>query len=363
MAKVLIVIARLNVGGTSRYIEELFKGLTREGHEVLVATGFVQGSEREDSVVSRIEIVRVKSLGRKISLVKDIRSLLELKRIIGDFDPDLIYTHTFKAGALVRILKPKSPIIHAYHGHLIEEPELSGFRIRIVMAIERKLANRARILVTVGEKVGKELLQAGVGRSEQYLSIPPGVHPLKLIEKVKAREILGIGGDSRVIVGWLARVETVKGPRRVLQLAQEFPEVIFLLSGGGGLVDEMKIEAPENLKVLGWQSPEVVWSACDIAISTSDNEGMPVALIEAQLAGLPIVALDAGAISEVISDGESGYVFNNLNRDYFEALRRLIQNEKLRRKMGEAGRIRAMKLFNPENLIRDHLEAIERLQP
>jgi len=179
MAKVLVVIARLNVGGTAQYIGELAKNLARNGHEVLVATGYVQGAEIEDEVASEIPIARIKDLGRKVVPLKDLRARAVLKRLIREFKPDFVYSHTFKAGFLVRTLKLSVPVVHAFHGHLIDEPELAGIRVKVVMALERWLAPKAKYLVTVGERVARELVEEGVGTREQYISIAPGVHPLQ----------------------------------------------------------------------------------------------------------------------------------------------------------------------------------------
>ena len=149
MPKVLIVIARLNVGGTAQYIGELVKGLTGSKYEVLVATGHVQGAEVEDQVVSEMPIVRIPSLGRRISPLNDWRARADLKRVIKDFQPDLIYSHTFKAGLISRSIKDAIPRVHAFHGHLLSEPELQGWKSRVVVWLERWLAPKSKLLVTV----------------------------------------------------------------------------------------------------------------------------------------------------------------------------------------------------------------------
>lgn len=361
MARVLIVIARLNVGGTAQYVGELAKELGKCGHEVLVATGHVQGAEIEDRIVSEIPLRRIPSLGRKISLLEDLKARSDLKRVIWEFSPDLIYSHTFKAGALVRSLSLKVPVVHAFHGHLLDEPELAGFKVRLVMAIERLLAPRAKVLVTVGKRVADELLEAKVGSKEQYLSIAPGVYPLELEQEPRARISLGLEGEQRVIVAWLARVVAVKGPHRVIELARKIPEARFIMAGGGELYDEIKSMAPANLSVLGWQEARKVWAAADLAVSTSENEGMPVALIEAQLAGLPVVALDVGSVAEVIEDGVTGYVYDEIDEKFIDAVKKLIGDAKLRAEMGEAAAKLADEEFNPARFIQEHLRLFERV--
>lgn len=362
MAKVLVVIARLNVGGTAQYIGELAKNLAKHGHEVLVATGYVQGAEIEDEVANEIPIARVNNLGRKVAPLKDLRARAALKGLIHEFKPDFIYSQTFKAGLLVRTLKLNVPVVHAFHGHLIDEPELAGIRVKVAMALERWLAPKAKYLVTVGERVAKELVEKGVGTREQYISIAPGVNPLQLLNKEEARRALGLKAETRPIVAWLARVVAVKGPHRVLELARKIPEARFILAGGGDLLEEVRANAPENLSVLGWQEAEKVWAVADLAISTSENEGMPVALIEAQLAGLPIVALDVGSVAEVIKDQVTGFVFDELDDGYFEAVKRLIEEPRLRRSMGGAAKQRAIEYFSPERFTQQHLRLIDLVQ-
>jgi len=362
MPKILVVIARLNVGGTARYIEELYSGLVSEGYEVLVATGYVQGSEIEDSVVERVNLHRIKSLGREISLVRDLKATLELRSLIKTFQPDIIYSHTFKAGALVRLLKQKVPVVHAFHGHLLDEPELSAFKIKAVVAIEKFLASKTTKFVTVGRRVGDELAEVGIELEEEFISIPPGVRPLVLSEKRATKERLGILDDQRVVIGWLARVVPVKGPMRVVELAKRFPDALFLLAGGGSMHEEIQKVAPDNLKVLGWQDASDLWAVSDIAISTSENEGMPVSLIEAQLSGIPVVALDAGSLSEVVLHNESGFVITAFDDEYFDALGKLIDEPNLRIKFGAAAQSRARKIFSSEILVSKHLELFSSLK-
>lgn len=359
MTKVLIVIARLNVGGTAQYINETVKALIENGHEVLVATGYVQGAEIEDEITNQISVTRIRSLGRRISPINDYKARADLKNLIKDFNPDVIYSHTFKAGFLVRTLKVKVPVVHAFHGHLIDEPELAGVKVRIVMLIEKLLAHRARFLVTVGLRVANELLESGVGKREQYISIAPGVRPLNLQDRDDCLREFGLSDETRPIVAWLARVVPVKGPHRVLELARRIPEAKFVLVGGGELLESIRARAPENLSVLGWQKAEKVWSIADLGISTSENEGMPVALIEAQLAAIPIVAMDVGSVAEVIEDKISGYIFEEFKEEYFEAVRRLIRDRELRDSMGRAAKARASQLFSVERFTQEHLRLIE----
>ena len=361
MPKVLIVIARLNIGGTSQYVGELVQGLQRNGYEVLVATGFVQGAEVEDKIIASLPIHRVPSLGRKISISNDVRARSEISKVISTFQPDLVYSHTFKAGLLVRSLKLSQPRIHAFHGHLLSEPELAGWKSRVVVFFERLMASRTRLLVTVGKRVAAELLEEGVGKSAQYRSISPGVRALELENREAARKSLGINEESRPIVVWMARVTAVKAPQRVAEIAREIPEALFLLAGGGDLMDRVKSELPSNMKVVGWQPATKMWAVADLAISTSENEGMPVALIEAQLAGIPVVAVDVGSVGEVIEDGKTGFVFEEFDEDYIKKVRELVTSSETLKSLGKAARERALKEFSVEKLVNSHLALFDEI--
>lgn len=361
MPKVLIVIARLNVGGTAQYIGELTHGLKEHGYEVLVATGFVQGAEVEDDVAATLPIHRIENLGRKISLSDDWQARKELKELIDTYQPDLIYSHTFKAGLLVRAIKTSVPRIHAFHGHLLYEPELTGWKVRLVVAIERFLASKAKVLVTVGENVAAELVAEKVGKEANYVSIAPGVRPLELKERLDARRELGIEDEARPIVVWMARVTAVKAPQRALDVARAIPEARFLLAGGGDLVEEVKRDLPSNLTYVGWQPASTMWAVADVAISTSENEGMPVALIEAQLVGIPVVAIDVGSVREVIQDRLTGFVLPEFGTEYISKVRELVASVATRESISQAAKQYSRENFSPELLIQKHLELFERV--
>lgn len=356
--RILFVIARLNVGGTSQYISEVVEGLQESGFEILVVTGNVQGAEREDDRAQKLPIHRISTLGRRIAPLNDLRSWWALKKVINEFGPNLIYSHTFKAGLLARTIPTPCPRIHAFHGHLLSEPELAGWKRRLVILIERYLARKSARIVTVGEKVALELISENVGTPNQYLSIPPGVIPMKLESRKKAIHQLGIRDDLLTVV-WFARMAPVKAPQRAIEVAAKFPNLQVVLAGGGSLLEEMQKVSLENLHVVGWQPAAVVWSVADIAISTSENEGMPVALIEAQLAGVPIIGIDVGSVREVVQDQVTGYVLPAFDSEFMEKVELLASNDAHRANMGKAARNRAMNEYSRAKLIDSHKALFE----
>jgi glycosyltransferase involved in cell wall biosynthesis len=358
--RVLHVIARLNVGGTARYITRLADELPKYKIETFVATGFVQGSEQEDPSTKSLKVIRIPSLGRQINPIKDHFAFRELLEVIKEVKPDILHSHTFKAGCIGRI-KTKEinkaagkqvKFVHTFHGHLFDDPEFSGLKSFIIASFERRFAMRTDAIVTVGAQVAKELLDRKIGQPKQFINIPPGVEPLKL-PKAAPR--------TRVTVGWIARVTGVKNPLRVLEIAKRFPDAQFLIAGGGDMVEQVKANAPKNTKILGWTDAAKLFAASDIILSTSENEGMPIALIEAQLASKPVVATNVGGVAEVVLNNKTGFVTKKNTKELAAALEKLIASKSLRATQGKAAKVHAMKAFSIEKMVKAHVSLYKKL--
>ena len=354
--RVLHVIARLNVGGTARYITQLAQELPKHGIETFVATGFVQGAEVEDESAQSIDIIRIPSMGRSINPIKDHLARKQLEKIIAEVKPDIIHTHTFKAGYVIRMKKQSIPVVHTFHGHLLDDPEFSGFKSKVIIEVERMLAKKAVKLVTVGRRVAEELLEQQIGSKEQYVNIPPGVVALNITPREEAIKNLRLTDNGQPIIGWIARVTGVKNPMLALDVADAMPDTQFVLAGGGDLFDQVKAKAPSNVSVIGWAKAEDLFGASDIILSTSENEGMPVALIEAQLAGKPVVATDVGSVAEVLLNHETGIVTNKNAGSIALALESLILDKTTRDEMGRLATARAQALFSVNRMINAHVD-------
>ena len=354
--RVLHVIARLNVGGTARYITQLANELPKHGIETFVATGFVQGGEVEDPSAASIDVIRIPALGRSINPIKDHLARKQLEKIIAEIKPDIIHTHTFKAGYVTRMKKQSVPVVHTFHGHLLDDPEFSGFKSKVIVEVERKLAKNSTKLVTVGRRVADELLEQRIGHRAQYVNIPPGVIALNVTPRTQALANLNLEDKGKPIVGWIARVTGVKNPMRALEVADALPDTRFVIAGGGDLLDQVKAKAPANVSVIGWADAADLFGAADIILSTSENEGMPVALIEAQLAGKPVVATDVGSVSEVILNHETGIVTNKNAGSIALALESLTLDKAKRDEMGRQAVARAQALFSVDRMINAHID-------
>ena len=352
--RVLHVIARMNVGGTATYLANLIRGLEKLRVENLLAIGNVPRGESEDQVVGELPIVRVTDLSRPISASNDFASWRKLQKIIDDFKPDIIHSHTFKAGLLVRIGKKSTPIVHSFHGHHIYDPEFGFFQRKMINLVERRLAKKCDAIITIGNRVMHDLLAKGIGRRDQYTSIAPGIEELKLTDRKSNRKRFGIK-ESEYVVVWLGRFTKVKRPDRVIEIAKQLPEVTFVMAGGGELLNGIWEAAPSNVKLLGFQNKSDMWSIADIGLCTSDSEGMPLALIEAQYSGIPVVSTNVGSVAEIVEDGVTGSLASGEINSLVIALKKVLNQIKKNQEMQKSSRKRAKRMFSSEVMTQAHL--------
>lgn len=336
------VIARMNVGGAAELVVQLLRGLPDQ----VLLTGQVQEGEADHLELRApgIPSTRVPGLGRSLRPGDDLRALAFLVRELRRLQPDVVHTHTAKAGVVGRLAARAAGVprvVHTFHGHLLHgyfSPTVTG----AVVLTERGLARATNRLVAVGEQVRDDLLAAGVGRPAQYAVIPPGVD-LAAPDRAQARRALGVEGP---VVATVGRLTQVKRPDRLLEVARLLPEVTFLVAGEGPLLQRTRAAAPPNVRFLGWRSDvATVYASADVALLTSDNEGMPVSLVEAALCGTPAVATDAGSAREVVT----GEVTACSPQALADALRRVLAQD-----LGPLARQRAERQFSVSGMVQAH---------
>ena len=364
--RVLHVIARVNLGGTARWLETLTAEQVAAGQDIVVATGHVQGEEVEDPWALTMPLVRLDRLGRAVSPFDDLVALRELRDLIGDQRPDVVNTHTAKAGmvgraAALSLGRGRPALVHTVHGHLLKG-YFSGLAVRGISASERFMAAASDLVLAAGRKVRDDLVAARISSPDKVVVVRPGVRDFPRIDRPAARAQLGLSDhvSCRPVAGWLARVVRVKRPDRLVGAAAMAPGVDFIAGGDGALRVGLDEHASANLHTLGWVDPPAFWSACDLAVLTSDNEAMPYSLVEAALAGLPTVTTNAGSAAEVVVDGVTGIVVPLSAEAVAAGIQRLVADPALMASMGATARERALVEFSPERMLAEHAAAYER---
>ena len=366
--KVMQIIARMNVGGPAVIVAELMRGLDSSHFEQRLITGYCDETEADylDDVATDIKASRIAGLGRSISPIADLKAFFGLVRTIREFNPDVIHTHTAKAGVLGRlasIIAGRGAVrIHTFHGHLLHG-YFSSWKTQLVVAIEKSLAKRTHYLIAIGTEVERELLAAGIGQPDQYRIFFPGLPEPQVANKSDLRRELELD-PAKIYCTFVGRLTQIKRPDRLLDVAaamvaREVP-IHFLIAGEGELFQSCKERAKvENLPItfLGWRKDIAnLFSASDIAILTSDNEGIPLTLIQAAQAGLPIIAPAVGSISDIVKNDVTGYLTTPQPGAIASALSAVATDSGLRTRLGEAGRERAHMYFSLERMLRDHTE-------
>ena len=360
--RVLRVIARMNVGGPAVQVTSLHRGLDPSAYELLLLTGAVDEGEADHLELRApdVQARRVSGLGRSVRAGDDLRAVRELRAVVRDFAPDIVHTHTAKAGVLGRLAAwtgGSAATVHTFHGHLLHgyfNPVVTG----AVRLTEAALARRTTRLVAVGRQVRDDLLAAGIGRPEQFTVVPPGVSLPPVPPRAEARAALGLPHDA-LVVSFVARLTQIKRPDRVIEVARRLADrgdVVFAVVGEGPLLPELRHAAAElpNVRLLGWRSDvETVYGASDLTLLTSDNEGMPVALIEAALCGVPAVTTDVGSASEVVLHERSGLVVAAEAEALDGAIRVMLDDEPMRRSMASAARSHAEANYSAARLVAD----------
>lgn len=370
--RVLRVIARMNVGGPALQVTGLVEGLDPGRFDHRVLTGSV-GPDEADYLSLRaphLDVERVPGLGRSVRTFDDLRAMRTLLREVRAFRPHVVHTHTAKAGVLGRLAARGAgvpAIVHTFHGHLLHgyfSPPVT----RAIVEVERALARSSTRLVAVGAQVRDDLLAAGIGRPEQYRVVPPGLQLPVAPGRAAARASLGLPAGGPLVV-LVARLTAVKRPERFIALAARLrtrhPEAVFAVVGEGDLLPELRrldAELGAGVRFLGWRGDvEVVYAAADLAVITSDNEGMPVTLIEAALAGVPAVATRVGSVAEVVEDGVTGLVTGTDVDALVAAVDRLLGEPVDRARMAAAAAERARRLFSRERLVTDTQDLYEEI--
>jgi len=329
--KVLHVIARFNIGGTARYLGTLLPDLEVKDSDPKLLVGGVQRGEVEDSSLANLSFTRIESLGRRIDLIADTKSYFRIRRIIKEYEPHLIHSHTFKAGLLCRLMYFGIPKVHTFHSHLLTDPEFSKLQLKAIVGIEKILAIFTKKIIVTGWSVATDLLSVGVGVPNQYVSIPGESRLTDLLPREAARKNLRLGNEFTIL--WSARVAPVKNPRLLVQVAELMPDCKFLMAGDGIELDAISKSAPPNLIILGFVDIKDIVMAGDVFLSTSLNEGIPYSVLEAQSGFLPVVAIKAGAISEIVEDAINGYLVAPDAEEIVDKLQKLRLNSELIERM------------------------------
>lgn len=412
--KVLRIIARLNIGGPAIHTVLLTEGLNKDKFDSLLVCGTIAQDEGDMLYYARAKNVApyvIPELRRELNPLNDVIAFLKICKLIARKKPDIIHTHTAKAGTLGRVAGilynllagKRIKLIHTFHGHVFEG-YFGRFKTRLFIFIERFLAYFSSKVITVSSVVKEELVSLGISGSDKIEVIPLGLELDRFLElplsQQKSRDPDSSGKEgprlpsasprgerreaSRCLnIGIVGRLVPIKNHRLFLESADKVirdnPELDlrFKIIGDGELRAELeefvkKLNLSSAVEFSGWQKDlPGVYADLDIVCLTSINEGTPVSLIEAMASGKAVAATDAGGVKDLVGvhfdgvedglgfiAGERGIIVGSSTADSFAAaLSFLVRNEEIGKKMSASGREFVREKFAKARLIKD----IERL--
>lgn len=378
--RIVHIITRLIVGGAQENTILSCQYQHARGHDVTLITGPPIGPEgslleKAQSYGFKIEIFD--EMRRSILPRKDWKTYHRLIARLKELKPDVVHTHSSKAGIIGRWAanKARMPfIVHTIHG-LAFTASTSRLANAFYEMLERRTAPLTHKIVCVADAMKEQSLAAGIGTPDQYATIYSGMETAGFLNppvpRQQVRRSLGLE-DQHVAVGTIARLFELKGHDDLLDLAPElcakFPNLRFLWVGDGLLrqqfeqrIDQLGLKDRFILTGLVEPAriPELV-NAMDILVHPSRREGLARALPQGSLAGIPVVTYDIDGNREGLIDGLTGYVLPPFDKlKLAEMIARLAPDKSLRTRLGTAGREFAMKRFDIGVMI-DALEELYR---
>ncbi len=369
--KIVHVITRLIVGGAQENTLLTCEGLHARGHDVYLITGPSIG--REGTLMDRAQgggyhVILEPHLVREPSPRHDLAAYQSLKQRVGELKPDIWHTHSSKAGIIGRMAAyGRGPIVvHTIHG-LPFHPYQSKVAFHGWAAMERFAARRCDKLVAVADAMRIQALAQGVGTTDQYVTIRSGMEIAKYQFNASAREEVRKKYNipsSRVVFGTIARLQPLKGHADILALAPTLikanPNIHFMWMGDGVFFDSFSqriqdLNLQNHFTLTGLLPPNEVGgyiSALDVLIHPSYREGLPRAVPQAMLAGVPSITYDCDGAGEVCVNGETGLLIKpGDERALQAAIERLAVDAHLREQMGHSGRKLAECEFSADDMV------------
>ena len=366
-------MTRMNLGGPARQALASDAVLRTNGAQVRLFCGVPERGEGDlfDAYAAEqgAEAVRIDGLARSVAPWRDMKASRALVRELKAFAPDVVHTHASKAGTLGRRATAKLPRaksigrVHTFHGHVLEGyfPEFVSKRL---IALERKLAKDTDRIVAVSHATADDLVRFEVTSEEKLVVVPPGVRidehlRAERIERGPLRELLGLGPEA-FLVAMIGRLAEVKRPALGLDvlelLAERHPDLHLVWIGDGDEFGalERRIEADAMLQrrahLIGARlDVRELLPELDAVLLTSRTEGMPVALIEAAAAGLPVVATEVGGVPELVAHERTGFLGDSVDALAF-GVSQLAGDRQAARAMGQRARLRVANRHSPERL-------------
>ena len=378
--KIVHIITRLILGGAQENTLITCEQLAKRGHDVTLITGPAIGPEGElfeQTKGQKYKTIIVNKMRRPICPLNDILAYRAIKKHLEKIGPDIVHTHSAKAGILGRFathkLKNRPKIVHTIHG-LAFHPYQSEMLNKFYIAIEKSAAKRTDAFISVADAMTKKTIAAGIGRGEQFTTAYSAINEEEYLEPISEQRRKDFRGkynidDNAVVLVSIARLFHLKGHKYIIESAKElskrFENCIWLFVGDGVLKEEFQKRIAESgltekFRFAGLlptsQMPLVIQSS-DILVHCSLREGLARVLPQAMLCGRPVISFDVDGAREVVNEFTGRLIEAENVGQLTEACAELIENEPLRVQLGQNGRGSVRQKFGPRVMV-DRIEEV-----
>lgn len=395
MPRVIRIFNRLVVGGPVLNVTYLTKYMSPEFETLLIVGEREDHEKSAEHLASQLGIhyVTVKGMGRLINPASDYFAYREVKKLIQSFKPDIVHTHAAKPGAVGRLAASaaKVPVVlHTFHGHVFHS-YFNSAKTKFFINTERYLAKKSDTIIAISEQQKKELaIDFKIAPPEKFRVIPLGFdldrfRTSQEEKRMKFRKEFNLAEDE-IAIGIIGRLVPIKNHYLFLKAVKHVldnttKKIKAFIIGDGETRSDLENVAIEvgihfstekdsehtcPLVFTSWRSDiDTINAGLDIICLTSFNEGTPVSLIEAQAANKPIVSTRVGGIADIVVEGRTAFLADvNETEKFCDHLLQLVNNDSLRKKMGEASHEHVMVRFSYQRLVNDmsqlYYELLER---
>jgi glycosyltransferase involved in cell wall biosynthesis len=387
--KIVHIITRLILGGAQENTLITCKLLAERGHNVTLITGPALGPEGElfqQTKNQKYKTIVINSLRRQINPFYDIPAYRAIKKHFKEIQPDIVHTHSAKAGILGRFAahairratsheRRATKIVHTIHG-LAFHPYQNELINKFYIAIEKSAAKRTNFFISVANAMTAQAFVAGIGRADQFTTAYSAIEEKDFLQPISEnlrrtfRLKYGIAEDAVVLIT-IARLFMLKGHDYIIksakQLSKQYKNAVWLFVGDGNLSEHYKRQVSDlgladRIKFTGLLPPHqipIAIASSDILVHCSLREGLARTLPQAMLCGKPAVSFDIDGAREVVNENTGRLIEPKNVEQLIKSCAELIENKNLRDKLGSAGRESVKEKFAPKTMV-DTIESVYR---
>ncbi len=374
--KILRIINRFNIGGPTYNATFLTRFMSDEFETILIG-GLPEKGEADSLHILNdygVKPILIPELKRNPNFISDRKALKKIKTIIKEFKPDIVHTHAAKAGALGRkaAFDCKVPVVlHTFHGHVFHS-YFGKFKSEVYRKIEKRLASKSSGIIAISDQQKIELSEKFAIADKNKIEVIPLGFDLNQfqdnleIKRKKTRDKYNLSNDQ-IAVAIIGRLAPIKNHKLFLDTIdivnrQTSKKTVFFIVGDGETrkeieeqIEQIKINQSIDIRLTSWIRDIQTFNAgMDIICLTSNNEGTPVSLIEAQACNIPVISTDVGGVKDIVFNNETGFIVPKNNVEKFaEKLLLLIEDKKKREKMSQNGWSFVKDNFHYQRLVKD----------